>query len=240
MQSENLTTKAPPPIVLNEVIPWGRSLEEYRRMFALTDDDLDRRLLGCGDGPASFNAELTAQSKRVISIDPVYEFSREEIRQRFDDVYTQMVEAARDNRDKFNWDIIHSPDEMGHRRRNALNRFLDDYDVGKQQGRYLNETLPDLSFADRQFDLVLCSHLLFTYSHLLDASFHLHAAIEMLRVANEVRIFPLLTLNGRPSSHVEFLQRELTKYKISFEIIEVDYEFQVGGNQMLRLRYHAS
>jgi hypothetical protein len=37
---------------LSEVIPWGRSFEEYRRVFALTDEDLAGRILGCGDGPA--------------------------------------------------------------------------------------------------------------------------------------------------------------------------------------------
>jgi hypothetical protein len=37
---------------LAEVIPWGRSFDEYRRMFALTDGDLAARVLGCGDGPA--------------------------------------------------------------------------------------------------------------------------------------------------------------------------------------------
>jgi hypothetical protein len=33
----------------NKVIPWGRSFEEYRRMFALADEDLAGRILGCGD-----------------------------------------------------------------------------------------------------------------------------------------------------------------------------------------------
>ena len=41
---------------LDQVVPWGRSFDEYRRMFALTDADLSRVILGCGDGPASFNA----------------------------------------------------------------------------------------------------------------------------------------------------------------------------------------
>ena len=39
-------------IRLSEVIPWGQSFEEYRRMFALTDENLAERILGCGDGPA--------------------------------------------------------------------------------------------------------------------------------------------------------------------------------------------
>ena len=36
---------------LAEVIPWGRSFDEYRRMFALTDGDLAGHLLGCGPRP---------------------------------------------------------------------------------------------------------------------------------------------------------------------------------------------
>ncbi len=54
---------------LDKVVPWGRSLDEYRRMFALTDSDLEKRILGCADGPASFNAELTANGGSVVSCD---------------------------------------------------------------------------------------------------------------------------------------------------------------------------
>ena len=35
---------------LEQVVPWGRSFEEYRAMFALSDADLEGRVLGCGDG----------------------------------------------------------------------------------------------------------------------------------------------------------------------------------------------
>ena len=51
---------------LSEVIPWGRSFDEYRRMFALSDDDLAGRILGCGDGPASFDAEATKKGHAVV------------------------------------------------------------------------------------------------------------------------------------------------------------------------------
>ena len=37
-------------------------------------------VLGCADGPASFNAEMHAQGHAVVSMDPVYEFSSEELR----------------------------------------------------------------------------------------------------------------------------------------------------------------
>lgn len=57
---------------LDQVVPWGRSFEEYLAMFALSDLDLKGRLLGCGDGPASFNAVATSQGVAVTSCDPIY------------------------------------------------------------------------------------------------------------------------------------------------------------------------
>jgi hypothetical protein len=52
---------------LDQVVPWGRSFAEYRRMFALTDAELGLRIIGCGDGPASFNAEATRRGTAVVS-----------------------------------------------------------------------------------------------------------------------------------------------------------------------------
>jgi hypothetical protein len=43
---------------LSEIVPWGRSLAEYQLMFALAEIDLPQKILGCGDGPVSFNFEL--------------------------------------------------------------------------------------------------------------------------------------------------------------------------------------
>ena len=40
-------------MTLDGVVPWGRSLAEYRQMFALTDADLAGHDFACGDGPAS-------------------------------------------------------------------------------------------------------------------------------------------------------------------------------------------
>ncbi len=51
-------------------------------MFGLSPGDLDRTILGCGDGPASFNAEMYTMSRQIVSVDPVYRFSADEIRQR--------------------------------------------------------------------------------------------------------------------------------------------------------------
>lgn len=65
---------------LDQVVPWGRSYDEYVAMFALDDADLQRRILGCGDGPASFNAVLSRRGGNVVSVDPLYQYSGGEIR----------------------------------------------------------------------------------------------------------------------------------------------------------------
>ena len=49
-------------------MPWGRSYEEYVNMFELKEGDLARRILGCADGPAEFNAVLSKQGERLSQL----------------------------------------------------------------------------------------------------------------------------------------------------------------------------
>lgn len=217
------------------VVPWGRSFQEYVDMFSLTDEDLDKSILGCGDGPASFNCEMNRKGKSVVSVDPIYELDRESIQKRIDETYSEVLEQTRANQDKFIWKNISSVEELGSIRMNSMNQFLDDFEEGKKQGRYVPGVLPELPFADASFDLVLVSHLLFLYSEQLSFDFHVQAIDELLRVAGEVRIFPLVDLNSRMSMHLD----EVIGYLLSsgFNVIEekVNYEFQKGGNTMLKV-----
>lgn len=43
---------------LDSIVPFGRTLAEYRLMFDLTDRDLQCQILDIGAGPASFTAEM--------------------------------------------------------------------------------------------------------------------------------------------------------------------------------------
>ena len=61
------------------------------------------------------------------------------------------------------------------------------------------------------------------------------AILEMHRVAKEVRIFPLVDLDARRSRYVDIIYREMEKTGQHAEITEVPYEFQKGGNEMLRI-----
>jgi hypothetical protein len=129
---------------------------------------------------------------------------------------------------------IPSPQDVGRIRMKAMEEFLADFEEGKIEGRYLPHEMPSLPFEDGQFDLALCSHLLFTYSGQMSAEFHCQAMLEMCRVAGEVRVFPLLDHGGQPSPHVQSVCDHLERQGYSVALQSVDYEFQRGGNKMLR------
>jgi len=77
---------------LDKVVPFGRSLDEYIKMFNLSAENLQQRILGVRDGPASFNAEGTTEGYKITSIDPIYQFDGAEIKQRFDEVVDNIID----------------------------------------------------------------------------------------------------------------------------------------------------
>ena len=222
-------------VTLNQVIPWGRSLQEYKRMFNLSAEELDLRILGVGDGPASFNSEMNALGHTVLSIDPIYSFLKAQIEGRIEESYDTLISQVERNPDSFVWDFFSDPTHCGRFRLETMRKFLEDFEMGKVQGRYLPESLPTLSFTDCQFDLALCSHLLFLYSVQLSFDFHRDSIQELCRVAQEVRIFPLLTLNCEKSPYVAPIQSHFSEAGFTVDICRVPYEFQKGGNEMMRI-----
>lgn len=221
---------------LDTVVPWGRSFDEYRRMFALSDDDLKGRLLGCADGPAAFNAEATRRGARVVSCDPLYAFTADEIRGRIAATAHDIIEQTTRNHDEFVWDEITSIEHFHRVRMDAMDAFLADYDNGRRAQRYVTAAAPTLPFADASFDLAVCSHFLFLYSEQLGQQFHEKAILELCRVADEVRIFPIVALGGAASPLVAGTSAHLRSMNYSVSIERVPYEFQRGGNEMMRIR----
>ena len=149
------------PFELKDVVPWGRSFEEYLAMFSLSKKDLEMSILGCGDGPASFNCQMNKMGKKVISLDPIYQFTKTDIKTRIDDTFKTVIEQTEKNKTEFVWGEIKTVKELAEVRRKAMDMFLSDYEVGKKEGRYVFGRLPKLKINTQQFDLSLCSHFLF-------------------------------------------------------------------------------
>jgi hypothetical protein len=211
-------------------------MAEYKLMFDLSEQELGGRILGCGDGPASFNSEMTGLGRRVISVDPIYALSPQQIEQRIAETYDPIISQCKSHLENYVWSFFSDPDDLGRHRLAAMRIFLDDFEQGLQEGRYAVQELPRLDFGDAEFDVALCSHLLFLYTEQLSLEFHIEAINEMCRVAREVRIFPLLDLKVRRSAHVEPLVNRLQQAGLTVEIVKVRYEFQRGGDEMMKVR----
>lgn len=221
---------------LEKVVPWGRSYDEYVSMFGLSEVDLGLRILGCGDGPAAFNSALTKYGGNITSVDPIYVFNVEEIRGRISETYETVMAQMRKNQGDYVWGVVRSVEQLASIRMSAMDAFLADFEAGKDEGRYIPGELPSLPFESGEFDIALSSHFLFLYSAHLSAEFHLQALQEMLRVSREVRVFPLLALDGAISPHLDSVSEHLASHGFSVEVRRVHYEFQRGGNEMLVIK----
>lgn len=225
---------------LKNVVPWGRSFSEYQKMFGLTGDDLKKSILGCGDGPASFNAELTRLGGKVTSVDPTYTFTAAQLKSRIAEVYKEIMPQMEQNKAHYIWDTICSVSNLADVRMSAMSTFLADFEEGKKDHRYIEASLPSLPFAPQQFDLALCSHYLFLYSAQVDLPQHIQSMLELTRVAREVRVYPLVNLQGEPSPHLEPVIEELEKKGLQCDLIDSEYRFQKGATKTLSVKQSGS
>ncbi len=221
---------------LDRIVPWGRSYAEYLKMFRLTEDDLKVRILCCADGPASFNCTMKKRGFWALSVDPLYKFSANEIYSQIEQTYDEILYQTRLYKNDYVWNEIGSVEELGNLRMSAMLAFLNDFDEGKKEGRYVAAELPALPFIGNSFELVLSSHFLFLYTDHVSLDLHKSSIEELCRVASEVRIFPLLDISGVISPYVDPVVEGLRQQRKLVDIETVPYEFQRGGNKMLRIR----
>ncbi|MFW2487502.1 SAM-dependent methyltransferase [Clostridium chromiireducens] len=220
---------------LLSVVPWGRTLKEYKAMFKLTNEDIKKEIASFGDGPASFNSEMNKLKNNVTSFDPIYGFTKEQILNRIIETKEIVMKQTEENKENFIWTTIKNLEELEKMRMEAMYNFIDDFEKGKVEKRYITHELPNKTiFNDKHFDIGLSSHFLLLYSN-LGLDFHIKSIDEMLRICNEVRIFPILDLNADESS---LLKPIIEKYNKSYvvEIEKTNYIFQKDGDKMLTIR----
>lgn len=219
---------------IGEMLVTSRSFDEYRAMFALSPDDLTRRILDCPGGAAGFTSEANSRGGDVTACDVVYS------KNTVDDLAAVAVaetdrgnEYVRAHSKGYVWKHFTDPGEHRYARQQSVQNFA--ADIRRRPDRYVGGRLPLLPFADSSFDLVLSSHLLFSYTDRFDDAFHVDAIAELMRVArDELRIFPLVSV-GASMLHAGLgsILGDLSVHGIEGRIVEVEYEFQRGANHML-------
>lgn len=219
----------------------SRSAAEYHAMFDLTPADLvAASVLDCCAGGSSFAAETAVAAERnggwVVAVDPAYAAGRRLLAER---LWTGLREGDRlidRHAEHFEWGWYGGAERRAAARTEAARRFL--ADLESHPGRYLAGVLPDLPLADASFDLVLCSHMLFTWANQLSAEWHRAALAELVRVARrEVRVFPLVVQGtGEPVDFLDKLRAGLAASGHRSQVRTVPYRFQRGANAMLVVR----
>ena len=216
----------------------GRTYREYVDIFALDESALGRGpVLDCPAGAASFSAEARKMGIDVTACDLLYGQSTEALAEKsradIKHVFGKFDEASH----LYTWKYYKNKQDVIAHREKAFGLFMDDYARGLQEGRYVRAELPSLPFPDGKFGLVLSGHLLFLYSEWLDFEFHVASLRELLRVSSgEVRVFPLLGLDSMPYPRLDEVLNRLRAEGADTEILQVPFEFQRGGNMMLRIR----
>lgn len=203
----------------------SRTLAEYRAMFDLEDANLAGSILDCAAGGSSFVAEL-GDRRDTVATDPAYRQSSEELAAVLRADRSQCAQMTFDHDDEFVWDWYGSPERRERFRVEAAERFL--ADRAAHPDRYVAAALPDLPFADDSFDLVLCSHLLFTWAGVLDRRWHAAALAELVRVCRrEVRLYPLVQRGaGDPVPYRDQLALGVRRAGHRWEERPVGFRFQ--------------
>ena len=216
---------------------FGRTLADYEQFFHFNADDYrDATILDVAAGSSSFTAEACALGLNVMAVDPVYSRNRAGVEAIARMDFAETMRAVRQDSASFALRGMDGIEALEAQRLRALRRFLADYEMGRAQGRYRHGSLPRLPFPSRSFDSVFCGHFLFLYSGFLGHAFHEAALIELMRVArHEVRLYPLVPLEGVLSFSLEETEALAAQEGFEARRISLDYEIFAGAVEMLQL-----
>jgi len=214
----------------------GRTYREYKAMFDLDEGTMrENRVLDCPGGASSFTLEAVRRGYDVRACDILYGIPHAMLIEKACTDTAYALEQAAKVKDLFNWGFYGSPEKHAQERMAALKAFSDDFPTGVKSGRYVAGMLPGLPFRDKEFSLVLSSHLLFLYGERLDFDMHMRYLRELARVGKEVRVFPVIGLDGEPYKLLDEMIRGLKTFGIRARTAPVFFEFMKGAKLMLWL-----
>jgi hypothetical protein len=184
---------------IDKIVFIGRSYDEYMKMFDLDLNYLkEERILDCPAGASSFTAKLSNNGYNVMATDILYGIDPDALEKKCQADLSKVMQSLSGVEGMYIWNYFRTPDELKKHRMAAYQTFINHY--WKEMGnKYIKSELPKLPFENNGFSLILSSHFLFLYDDRLSYEFHKNSIQEMLRISKEIRIFPLIGLNGKKS-----------------------------------------
>lgn len=217
---------------IEEVAFIGRTAAEYERLFDLNIDAwAGQRVLDCPSGACSFVAAARERGVDALGADVEYDRSPAALAGRCATDVDRAMASLDGVEHLYRWEFYDDVPDLRSYRECAARRFLHDYAHNGE--RYVDALLPELPFPDGAFDLVLSAHFLFLYDDRLSERFHVRTARELLRVGDQLRVFPLVGFDAERSAYVEPVVDRLRTDGHDVEIRSVPFEFQRGADEML-------
>lgn len=186
------------------------NLSEYQVLFNLTPEDLGKKIIDFPAGLNSFSAEMFQQNHHVVACDESY-------------VNTSTLKQLAEK-------IIEENQQDAHKTA-TIKHFEKDFPQGLKENRYVAGKLPKLPFSNHQFDLLLCSFFFFFNGDSIENGWN--NLMEMLRIATEVRISPLLA-DQNPETLLGPLMLKLQTYSFGIEIRSISFP-KLPASAMLRV-----
>lgn len=200
---------------------WIYSLADYRQIFDLSDQDLQKELLDFPAGISSVNAELNALGHRIISAGPLYSLNPTQMQQFAQQNLHRNIEASQDPALIESW-------------KRSTELFLNDYDIGKQHGRYIALQLPPFSQIHHPCELLLCADLLFN-PHPEGVHDTSELMNDLAKLAAEVRIYPLPEDKTAVNSALGPVMLEFQRRNFGVEVRAIEWPHRNKSNAMLRV-----
>ena len=213
---------------------WGFHADEYQGMFDLSEIQMHDSILeyGCGATALNYQAYQSGRNN-IISMDPWFGLDKSMLEKKthssFEKKYIEILSQPQ------SVDAIHGSelDELLQYRRAGVECFLQDYERGRADQRYIECLGTLIPFENNKFTYALSSH--FIFDHIGAIKQAIEHICELARVANEVRIFPLNDLQGSPSPGLAHVLLALQQLKYGIEIRHVPSRLCAQGNAMLRV-----
>lgn len=220
---------------MRKLVLWGHSVDEYREMFDLSQEDMNARILEYGCGPGAVNAQQFHEEHQVVSCDPLFVLDKDTLLSKAIMIFAQMADEIRQQQAQFDFSQYGGLEPFIAQRKKGMDAFFADYEQGKAEGRYYGAVDYHLPYPDFSYDFALSSHYLFADLDDQTVDFHLNVIRELARVAKEVRIFPLIDREGQTSDFLGPVLLQLQQEGYGVEVREVDFHLHQPENAMLRV-----
>lgn len=213
---------------------WIYSLTDYQHIFALPEQGLPKKMLCFPAGISSVNAELYAKGHYMVSGDELYHLSVKDMQNYVQKYLQDKIDYLRNH-----LNILSPPDEKTvsdviQAWRHSTQLFLQDYEIGKKEGRYQPIVYDQLSQTNEVFDLLLCADLLFVNQ--AGESFSTRELMEeFCQLASEIRIFPLPPEKNTITNQLGPLMLEFQQRNYGVEVKAVTFPQRSDGHAMLRV-----